>query len=43
MLVSARGPFIAEHHGEVARRASGVRFEQFTRRCQREALTFLFP
>ena len=31
MFVGARGPFVAEHHGEVAHRARGVGFEQLAR------------
>jgi len=41
MFVGARGPFVAEHHGEVAHRARGVGFEQLARGRQREALTLL--
>lgn len=41
MFVGARGPFVAEHHGEVAHRARGVGFEQLARGRQRETLTWL--
>ena len=38
MFIGARAPFVAEHQGEVAHRARGIRFEQLARRRQREAL-----
>jgi len=41
MFVGTCGPFVAEHHGEVAHRARNVGFEQLARGRQREALTLL--
>jgi len=41
MFVGTCGPFVAEHHGEVAHRAGSVGLEQLTSGRQREALTLL--
>jgi len=41
MFVGTCGPFVAEHHGEVAHRAGDVGLEQLACGRQREALTLL--
>ena len=36
VLVGARGPLVAKHHGEISDRTRHIRFEQFAGRCQGE-------